>query len=507
MAVVLQYLNYMFGFIFIGELVLKVLVQRTRFFCQMWNIFDTFVVLLWILDAFVASANTFVNPLMVRLARLCRVLRLMSLARNLNGLDSLLLLVTSIAGSGQILFWALMVLCTMMMLMAMMFTFLLMDSIEDQSLPLEHRRELFKYFGSFTQAMLTMFELTLGNWVVVTRLVGRVVSEWWCLVFLVYKCTIGFAVITVIRGVFMRETFKVAANDDDLMILEKGVASRKFKTKMREFVNRADESGEGKLDHDEFIAILTEPDTRTWLAAMDLDVRDPEALFNLLDDGDHIIDADELCAGVSRMKGPARSLDIVLLQKDITFLMQEVQSLSQKMQCSLDSHGQLGEELQVLSGKLASPRVPGAAPEMLKQPLGAPSPDALQSSRSARNILSDRSLRVARGRRREGPCSPREKPQNARHCDGSASAPAQPGHLSRWRPSWNRFPSFDRRPMYGSEMPYDYVHNSPRVQAEVHHYNGYSSPAVQAELAAGYQSRSAPDLHMEPDRRDIWLGL
>lgn len=49
---------------------------------------------------------------------------------------------------------------------------------------------------------------------------------------------------------------------------------------------------------------------RTWLAAQELPVHDPHVLFNLLDDGDAELTAEELVKGVERLKGTAKGIDL-----------------------------------------------------------------------------------------------------------------------------------------------------------------------------------------------------
>merc|ERR1711881_203529 len=101
-----------------------------------------------------------------------------------------------------------------------------------------------------------MFEVTLGNWVPVCRTLVENVSEWYSMVFIVYKITVGFAVVKVITGVFMHETFKVASTDDELMIVNQTRQAAKFRKKMHSFMNACDASGDGTLDRDEFRRIV-----------------------------------------------------------------------------------------------------------------------------------------------------------------------------------------------------------------------------------------------------------
>jgi len=189
------------------------------------------------------------------------------------------------------------------------------------------RWAIFDYFGTFTRSMLSMFEITLGNWIPITRLLVDNVSEWYMGGFICYKVTVSFAVVKVITGVFMHETFKVASGDDDLMIVNQARLVAKHKRKMHALMAECDESGDGNLDRDEFRSVMRDPRVKTWLSAMELNVSDPDALFNLLDNdpaAPGIITADELAGGVSRLKGTARSLDMAQLREEMKRVAEKI---------------------------------------------------------------------------------------------------------------------------------------------------------------------------------------
>merc|ERR1712137_576271 len=134
--------------------------------------------------------------------------------------------------------------------------------------------------------MLTMWELTLGNYAAIGRVLVDDVSEIYGFVVIMYKVFVGFAIIRVISGVFLHETFKIAASDDELMIVQKKRAQQKHARKMQRLMRAADQSGDGALEREELRNVLACPDVKTWLAAQDLDIDDADLLFNLLDNGD-----------------------------------------------------------------------------------------------------------------------------------------------------------------------------------------------------------------------------
>merc|ERR1712125_151971 len=100
----------------------------------------------------------------------------------------------------------------------------------------------------------------------------------------------------------------------------------------------ADQSSDGVLSLDEVREVLRDPKIRLWLAAMELDVHDADFLFRMLDDdkhnpdhGDFKVTADKLTKGIARLKGGAKSLDMVKVLHDVATIKQEVLQLKDIM--------------------------------------------------------------------------------------------------------------------------------------------------------------------------------
>merc|ERR1711983_67735 len=98
--------------------------------------------------------------------------------------------------------------------------------VVDESIPEDKRLEVFKFYGTFARAMLTMFEITLGNWMPPCRALVENVHELYMLFSLAHKLVIGFSVVSVITGVFIQETFKVATTDDRIMVMSRERATK-----------------------------------------------------------------------------------------------------------------------------------------------------------------------------------------------------------------------------------------------------------------------------------------
>merc|ERR1719197_718653 len=114
--------------------------------------------------------------------------------------------------------------------------------INDPSRPEELRREVFAYYGTFWRSMVTMFEITFANWVPTCRLLLDNVSEWFGLFFMVYRCVVGFAMLSVIQAVFIQQTMKSAQLDDEFMVQQKSREKEVYAAKLRRVFEHLDTS-------------------------------------------------------------------------------------------------------------------------------------------------------------------------------------------------------------------------------------------------------------------------
>jgi hypothetical protein len=307
------------------ELVLKMYALRCSWFRDVWNYFDFLIVGFWLFETVLDTKEPILptNTTLLRTARLFKLLRLVKVIKTLQGFDSLYLIMTTLSGSMQILCWSVALLFVLQMLLALIMNFALRDYFENDHYPEQVRRDVFKYFGSFSRAMLTMVEMTLAHWPPVCRLLVENVNEWFMLFCLGHKLTIGFAVIGVINGVFLQETFKVSATDDSIMMRAKERDVRVYGAKVSRLFQATDQDGDGVVDSSEFHTVMADPEISTWLSTMDLPVRDPVSLFKLLDaDGGGSLNAEEMVRGVLRLRGAAKNVDMISLRKQMDHMQE-----------------------------------------------------------------------------------------------------------------------------------------------------------------------------------------
>jgi hypothetical protein len=242
------------------------------------------------------------------------------MVRAVRGYTSLYLMLQSIKGSVSALGWSSAVLLLGEMMFALALNLLLREYWEDQdseSWDLSDRKQLYEYFGTFSRSLLTMLEMLMGNWFEVTRFLTRF-DELFMVFGVCHQLTFGFAVLEVISGVFLNETFEVAALDDGIMLNEARGAAKAERTKLTEFFRRFERDGNDKVSFEELEKVLEDEEVRDWLDAMGLDFANGRLrnVFKVLDKThDGWITCEELLESASMLKKPARAVDLVFLQK------------------------------------------------------------------------------------------------------------------------------------------------------------------------------------------------
>jgi len=352
-AATFSILEWVFGVIFTLELIMKLLALDIKFVKDPYNVLDTVVVLAWFIDTLGTSMP--LDPMLLRLLRLIKLLRMLRLIRAIQGFDSLYIMITSIRGSFSALGWSILFLLVVLCMIALVLCTLMESYILDDANPMDRREEVFKFYGTFSYCVLTMFELTLANWIPASRVLTEFVNEGYIIFVLAFKASIGFSVVKVLMGVFLQVTFHVAANDDMIMVNDKERSIRTHTKKMKLLFDAADEDGSGRLDSEEFMEIINDPTVIKWLGAMGFEAAHFNAgdVFELLAGGKEDISAEELVRGVSRLKGPATSLNLSLIQRDHNTTRGIVKELGRTMKAISENLGvSLAEEFSDMIEKI-----------------------------------------------------------------------------------------------------------------------------------------------------------
>ncbi|CAK0906415.1 unnamed protein product [Prorocentrum cordatum] len=158
-----------------------------------------------------------------------------------------------------------------------------------------------------------MTEITFGNFIVPVRVLVEQVNEAFTLYAVIHKIILGYSILGVLNAIFIQETFRAASMNDGLMVRQQQKRQEHHERKMRLLFNEADVDGSGALDMDEWMTVCQDDWVQVWLASQDIKVEDARSLFELMDDGDGVLTADELVKGTAMFKGASAMIKVMMM--------------------------------------------------------------------------------------------------------------------------------------------------------------------------------------------------
>lgn len=203
---------------------------------------------------------------------------------------------------------------------------------------MDTREKLWQYFGTFTRSMLTMFALAFGEWFAITLLLVDKITSWAWVPFLVHQFVIGFAVFAVVQGVFINETFHAAETDNEIMVRRQERETQQHIDKMRYLFSKADRDEGGTLSVHEFRAVMKHDDVKAWMESMGLELEDLDKVWRLIADGNGELTCDQLTDGVAKVKGEAKSIDVLSVVQDLDYIVTHVREITRAVN-ELREHG------------------------------------------------------------------------------------------------------------------------------------------------------------------------
>lgn len=126
----------------------------------------------------------------------------------------------------------------------------------------------------------------------------------------------------------MHETFKCAANDDELMIQRLARNKQQFKKKMAKLFEESDTSSDGRIELQEFKHVISDERVYNWLQAMDITITNPDHFFRRIAGPDMFLNSDELIKNMARNRGTASQIDTITLLENSEVIKESISRLS-----------------------------------------------------------------------------------------------------------------------------------------------------------------------------------
>ncbi|CAE7450579.1 scn4aa [Symbiodinium pilosum] len=331
---ILPVADIVFPAVFVVELVIRLGAERWNFFDgeeKWWNIFDIVLVLNSGLETF----WPFANFSFLRILRVFRLVRLVRVVRNVKSLKSLRTMIFALINSFVSLLWAFAMICLIIFVFSILFCNGVaahnnsievgqnstasgdLEAIEEALLAID-------YFGGLWATCISLFSAVTGgnDWMMYGEMLRRlrsdesdITGELYFMVFGFYVAFCMIGLLNVVTGIFVDSAVSTRTEDEVVDAFTDQMASRC--REVRRIFNEADTERKGALTYEQLKDQLSNPWVKAYFHGLDIDPNEAAIIFTLMDtDHNGTVTADEFIDGTMKLKGSAKSVDMLLLMFD-----------------------------------------------------------------------------------------------------------------------------------------------------------------------------------------------
>jgi hypothetical protein len=329
---VLAATNYALTFLFTVEMVARLYVFRLDFFIyeRVWNLFDVLILLLALVEVALEVGMYAFSGRNIDLSdqggsskvlRLFRLTRLLRLVRTFRQLKPLRVLLHSLYCAGKSVFWALLLLVTIIYSFGVILTQAVTEHTEGGTQVEEE--DLLAYYGDLYRSMRSLWWAISGgiNWYELTGPLETTGNVVWSLLFLVYIAFVYFFILNVVTGVFCQNAIEGAQQDLELTIETQLKEKEVYADRLRKLFEEMNTNPNGVSDGltpAEIQKQLDRPKVQSWFKALDVDAKKAWKLFKILDEKNTgRVSLDDFVEGCLKLKGPATRVDVETLKWEI----------------------------------------------------------------------------------------------------------------------------------------------------------------------------------------------
>eukprot|EP00931_Biecheleriopsis_adriatica_P075001 TRINITY_DN48966_c0_g1_i1.p1 TRINITY_DN48966_c0_g1~~TRINITY_DN48966_c0_g1_i1.p1 ORF type:complete len:617 (+),score=143.13 TRINITY_DN48966_c0_g1_i1:97-1947(+) len=330
-----------FCLVFLGELLLRLYYHRLRYFTnpvtRAWNIADFIIVAISVIDTLIlipfgvgGTARVVAMLRFVRMMRLARLLRLLRLFKEL------WLMVSGLLQSLKTLGWICLVAFLFCYSCAIIATTVIghNDELYDPYFTKSGGWDHEVYFATVWRSTFTLFQImTLDQWN--ESIVRHVVANQPAMLifFLIFVCVSSLGLMSIMIGVVVENTLSTANKDQNKLKAKRERDRKQVFGQLQEIFEMADVDGSGTLTLDEVEAAIQKPEIYNKLKMIEFPVDDPGQIFALLDyDESGELSTEEFITGCIRMKGPAKSKDLLVAQVGVDSMRKQYALFEQEME-------------------------------------------------------------------------------------------------------------------------------------------------------------------------------
>jgi len=324
--------------VWMSEVALKIKYHTWRWIGMSgWNIFTVIIATLAVLDFPLKIAGVGGGLRMLSLLRVVGMLRLLKVIRIYRSLKELRLIMQGLIGSLGMLCWTVAILIIFLYVSAVFTTSSIGRSEDfDDFSKLSNGWDVDALFGSVGKSMFTLLQcMTRDSWSSnVARFV--IVRQWYMSIFFVcFMLASTYGLLNLVVSVIVEQTLTAARAQESRMHAREERQQRAELEGLGEIFRMSDADGSGDLDIDEFKKALNAKDSEvSWrMKVLDLPAEECARLFTVIDgSGTRTLSCEEFIEGCTKLKGPAKSRDLLAITAQADSLSQKMDGLAEDLQ-------------------------------------------------------------------------------------------------------------------------------------------------------------------------------
>lgn len=330
-------MEHVFTGIFALELALRFCIDGYRYLCSVSNVLDAMVVIVSMVDSWVLGplgSDVMGSVAVLRLMRLMRLAKVLRVVRVMKAFRSLRVLVSAVVNSVGALGWSMTLLFVLELVGAIFMAQVIQPFMEDETDDPDLQVFIWKHFGTWTNSMFTIFEITMapGGFIQYRRLYEDVHPAFG-MFFVLYVCVVTFAVVRVITAMFLKATLSASDSEDANLSREK---SEKWSNYVRSVGAQADVNNTGVLSHEELAHLLEIDHFAEWIEEVNLDPCEVTRVFSALDQGSNVVMFSEFETALKQMRGLPRAADVVINLYETRSILNRVIRMESRLDDSIE---------------------------------------------------------------------------------------------------------------------------------------------------------------------------
>jgi len=236
---------------------------------------------------------------------------------------------------------------------------------------LSHGWDHEELFGTVGRSMYTLLQvMTLDSWS--SKVVRHIITnQWWMSIFfLIFLIMSTHGVLNVIISVIVENVLTTAQNNRSKEEVKLKKKRKEELNTLREVFSLSDLDGSGDVTLEEFMEAIQDPEVQWRLRELDLPRSDAARLFGVIDgEGSRPLTMEEFIEGLTKLKGPALSRDLLAIQAQSDDLASKIEKLSDSLDDTERMIGML-DEVSIRIGRRFTSAVHGTREKIATQKVG-----------------------------------------------------------------------------------------------------------------------------------------